>query len=218
LVFAESVVVLGGDSTLDYNVIATGSTGNAVRIESIMIDCGIAFNKMRDDLYKVDTLLITHSHSDHIKPSTLEKIRKEFPAITVYANADVAYQFDVDVVLGSTPIKLRRRRTVIPFPGVHDVPVTGYVIQMKKLNILYMTDTAKVNPPEGLVFDYLFLESNFDERKLKQEAKAYRRGGYDPYLSVTRHLSTQKCKEFYYLNRRNEESKLIELHQSHRFY
>lgn len=203
---------------LDYHIIGTGSSGNAVRIENIMFDCGVPFSHMKEDLYKVDTLLITHSHSDHIKPATLERIRKEFPGITVFGNADVAYQYDVDMVVGTKPFGLRKRRKVIPFDGVHDVPVTGYIVQMKGLNILYMTDTARVNPPGDLLLDYIFLESNFDERKLRQEAKRYKKHGYDPYLSVTRHLSTQKCKEFYYTHRRNEESKLIELHQSQRFY
>lgn len=203
---------------LDYHIIGTGSSGNAVRIENIMFDCGVPFSHMKEDLYKVDTLLITHSHSDHIKPATLERIRKEFPGITVFGNADVAYQYDVDMVVGTKPFGLRKRRKVIPFDGVHDVPVTGYIVQMKGLNILYMTDTARVNPPSDLLLDYIFLESNFDERKLRQEAKRYKKHGYDPYLSVTRHLSTQKCKEFYYTHRRNEESKLIELHQSQRFY
>ena len=203
---------------LDYHIIGTGSSGNAVRIENIMFDCGVPFKHMKEDLYKVDTLLITHSHSDHIKPATLDRIRKEFPGITVFGNADVAYQYDVDMVVGSKPFSLRKRRKVIPFDGVHDVPVTGYIVQMKGLNILYMTDTARVNPPSDLLLDYIFLESNFDERKLRQEAKRYKKHGYDPYLSVTRHLSTQKCKEFYYTHRRNEESKLIELHQSQRFY
>lgn len=183
-----------------------------------MFDCGIAFSKMKDDLYKVDSLLLTHAHSDHIKPRTLELIRKEFPNIRMYANADVAYQFPIDKVIGTAPFKVRGKKDIIPFDGVHDVPVTGYVIQTKGMNILYMTDTAKVNPPGDLRFDYVFLESNFDERKLRELSKQYRRKGYDPYLSVTRHLSTQKCKEFYYVNRRNEESVLVELHQSHRFY
>lgn len=189
-----------------------------MRIENIMIDCGIPFRKMKEDLYRVDTLLITHSHSDHIKPATFEKIRKEFPGISVFANADVAYQYEVDVVVGHKPFKLRKHRTVIPFDGVHDVPVTGYIIQMKGMNILYMTDTAKVDPPGEIPLDYIFLESNFDERKLREQAKQYKRHGYDPYLSVTRHLSTQKCKEFYFVRRRSPESVLIELHQSHRFY
>lgn len=183
-----------------------------------MFDCGVPFSRMKEDLYKVDTLLITHSHSDHIKQSTFDRIRKEFPMIQIHANADVAYQYEVDKVIGSNPYKLPRKRTVIPFDGVHDVPVTGYIIQMLGLNILYMTDTARVPAPEDIPLDYIFLESNFDERKLKEQAKKYKRHGYDPYLSVTRHLSTQKCKEFYFLHRRNAESVLVELHQSRRFY
>lgn len=183
-----------------------------------MIDCGISFSRMRDELFKVDTLLITHAHSDHIKEPTINKIRQGFPDIKVYANADVAYQYDVDKVIGTASFKLSDNRKITPFDGVHDVPVTGYVIEMKGYTILYMTDTAKVKPPEEFRFDYLFLESNFDERKLKEQSKKYRRPGYDPYMSVTRHLSTQKCKEFYYVNRKDENSVLIELHKSQRFY
>ena len=203
---------------LDYNVIATGSTGNAVRIENMMFDCGIPFKEMREDLYKVDSLFITHSHSDHVKEATLKSIRKEFPRIKVYGNANVAYQFDVDVVVGIAKIKLTKNRIVIPFDGVHDVPVTGYIIQMKDLNILYMTDTARVEMPEDLPLDYVFLESNYDENTLVQLAKQYRTKTYNPLESSLRHLSTQKCKEFYYVHRRDRDSKLIELHMSHRFY
>lgn len=204
---------------LDYNVIATGSSGNAVRIENIMIDCGISFKEMKEELYKVDTLFITHSHGDHIKAATYNAIRKEFPRLKTYANADVAYQYDIDIVIGTAKIKLPKKRIVIPFDGKHDVPVTGFIIQMKKMNILYMTDTASIELPEDIPLDYTFLESNYDERKLQELGKQYRRHGYDPRInSVTRHLSTQKCREFYYLHRRNNDSPLIELHQSHRFY
>lgn len=203
---------------LDYKIIATGSTGNAVRIENLMFDCGIPFKEMKEELYKVDSLFITHSHSDHVKEATLKAIRKEFPRIKVYGNANVAYQFDVDVVVGTAPVKLKRNRTVIPFEGVHDVPVTGYLVKMKDINLLYMTDTARVELPEDIPLDYVFLESNYDETKLRQLAKQYRRRGYNPMESSLRHLSTQKCKEFYYVHRRDKDSKLIELHQSHRFY
>lgn len=204
---------------LDYEVIATGSSGNAVRIEDILIDCGIPYKDLRETLYKVDTLLITHSHTDHVKDATLERIQKEFPHIKTYANYDVAYRYDIDTVVSTEPVRLKRKRIIIPFPGAHNVPVTGFVIKMKGLVILYMTDSSKVEPPEGLVYDYVFLESNYDERKIKELSKKYKRKGYDPYTdSLTRHLSTQKCKEFYYVNRRSEESVLVELHQSSRFY
>ena len=115
-------------------------------------------------------------------------------------------------------LKLKKKRTIIPFDCFHDVPCTGFVLQMNGLNILYATDTSKIKAPE-LPYDYIFLESNYDERKLREMAAQYKRKGYDPYTnSSIRHLSTQQCKEFYFVNRRNKESQLIELHKSKRFY
>ena len=207
--------------TLDYNVIATGSKGNAVRIETVMIDCGIPFNKMRDDLYKCEVLLITHTHTDHVNPKTLNKIREEFPRIQIYGNYDTAYRFGVNHVFGHERINITKNIYVTPIEGVHDVPVTMFDIEFrdKGLEVFYATDTSKVTNPRGSKYDYVFLESNFDERKLKEMSRQYKRKGYDPYLnSMSRHLSTQACKAFYFINRKSEDSPLIELHQSSRFY
>lgn len=203
---------------LDYHVIATGSKGNAVRIGHIMIDCGIAFNKMKEDLYKCDTLLITHTHSDHIKKSTLLKIMDEFPRIRIYGNYDVAYQYPTVKVIGTKAFKLKDGTIITPFEGTHDVPVTYFVIQKDDINLFYATDTCEVSNPLGIKFDWFFLESNYDEKKLEISARKYKRKGYDPTESSLRHLSTKQCKTFYYLNRKSKDSVLIELHMSERFY
>lgn len=60
---------------LDYRVIASGSKGNAVRIGDVMVDCGISFKDMKDALYECKYLLITHTHSDHVRKATLKKIK-----------------------------------------------------------------------------------------------------------------------------------------------
>lgn len=205
-------------NTLEYNVLASGSSGNAVRIENIMIDCGIPFKKMRDDLYKVDTLLITHAHGDHVHASTFEAIRSQFPRIKVFANPDVAYRYPVDVVVGTKKMILPKKRIIRPYEGCHDVPVTYYIISMKKLNILYATDTCRIDNPDEIPIDYFFLEANYDEKKLAAMRKQYKTRTYDPIESSLRHLSVQRAREFYYVNRRNTESELIELHKSSRFY
>lgn len=204
--------------TIDYNILASGSSGNAVRIENIMIDCGIPFKKMRDELYKVDTLLITHAHSDHIKETTYEHIKSEFPRIQTFANADVAYRYHVDTVIGTSKFVLSKKRIIRPYFGKHDIPVSFFIITINKTNILYATDTYSVENPEELPIDYFFLEANYDERKLRELRKQYKTRSYDPIESSLRHLSVQKAKEFYYVNRRSEESVLIELHKSNRFY
>lgn len=189
-----------------------------MRIGHIMIDCGIPFTKMKEDLYLCDTLLITHTHSDHIKKQTLMRIMSEFPRIKIYGNYDVAYQYPTVNVIGSKAFKLKDGTVITPFEGDHDVPVTYYAIQKDDVNVLYATDTCQVENILGLKYDWFFLESNYDEKKLEISARQYKRKGYDPTEASLRHLSTKQCKTFYFLNRRDKDSKLIELHMSERFY
>ena len=68
-------------------------------------------------------------------------------------------------------------------------------------------------------FDYFFIESNHDERKIEMIREgSYSKYGYDAYGGAKRHLSTQQCKAFFYMKRRNKQAELIELHKSSRFY
>lgn len=202
---------------LDYNVISSGSHGNAVRIDNIMIDCGVPFKQIERDLYHVDYLLITHAHSDHLKQATVNRIRKLFPHIKIIGNYEVAYETKVDHISAHFhPLQLGHWK-VTPFPCVHDVITQGFVLERDSIKVLYATDTATMdNAPKGK-YDYFFLESNHDETKVAQ-IKGSTKYGYDAWKSSQRHLSTQKAKAFYYLNRRDTDSPWIELHVSRRFY
>ena len=83
--------------------------------------------------------------------------------------------------------------------------------------IIYATDTNSLENAPERKYDYLFLESNYDVEKLELARGKRSKYGYDPYISGLRHLSTKDCKTFYYLNRRDKSSELIELHMSERF-
>ena len=104
------------------------------------------------------------------------------------------------------------------FECVHDVVTYGYTWSFNNNEIIYATDTNSLENAPIKKYDYLFLESNYDVEKLEQARGKRSKYGYDPYVSGLRHLSTKDCKTFYYLNRRDKESKLIELHMSERFY
>lgn len=202
---------------MKYKIIASGSSGNCVVINDVMVDCGVAFNAIKEDLYKIKYLLITHIHTDHINETTLTRIKKEFPRIKIIGNHEVHQVHRVDVISNNDyPIKTKDY-TFIPFKLVHDVVTQGFVWDYKDFKIIYAIDTASLENAPTDKYDYLFLESNHDAKRLEQ-VRAERNGSYSPYLSAKRHLSTQDCRTFYYLNRRSRDSELIELHKSERFY
>nr|WP_278842529.1 MBL fold metallo-hydrolase [Melissococcus plutonius] len=203
---------------LDYQVIASGSKGNAVRIKNVMVDCGIPFKKMKEALYDCNYLLITHIHSDHIRPSTLQKIKDFFPKIKVIGNWEVHQHFGVDVICNAGYDLQTKDYVFLPFEGMHDVLCYGYTWQVDGYQIIYCTDTSSLKNSPELAYDYLFLESNYDKNKIEAIENAQEKYGYDVIAGARRHLSTQDCKAFYYTHRKDKESKLIELHKSARFY
>lgn len=201
-----------------YEIISTGSKGNSVIINDIMVDCGVAFKKLKEYLYDIKYLLLTHIHSDHIKPTTLKRIKKEFPHIKVIGNYEIAQLYDVDHIINAGfPMDIDNY-TFEAFECVHDVVTYGYTWSFNNNEIIYATDTNSLENAPERKYDYLFLESNYDVEKLELARGKRSKYGYDPYISGLRHLSTKDCKTFYYLNRRDKNSELIELHMSERFY
>lgn len=203
---------------LDYKIIGSSSSGNAVRIGPVMIDCGLPFSDMKEELYKCHSLLITHAHSDHVKETTLKQINRLFPRIKVYSNPSVAYRFHVNEVFSTEPFVLKDGIKVVPFKCIHDVETTGFQLNLNGEDILYVTDTAEVILPKEARFDWFFIESNYDEVKFREISKHYAKGRYDPADSQYRHLSTQQAKAIYYMHRKSKDSRFIELHCSKRFY
>lgn len=203
---------------MHYEIISTGSKGNSVIINDIMVDCGVAFKRLKEYLYDIKYLLLTHIHSDHIKPTTLKRIKKEFPHIKVIGNYEIAQLYDVDHIINAGFPMDVDNYTFEAFECVHDVVTYGYTWTFNNNEIIYATDTNSLENAPERKYDYLFLESNYDVEKLELARGKRSKYGYDPYISGLRHLSTKDCKTFYYLNRRNKESKLIELHMSERFY
>ena len=66
-----------------YSIIATGSKGNAVKIDDILIDCGVSFKKLKDVYKYIRLVLLTHEHSDHIKGAGIMSRKLDIP---IYAN------------------------------------------------------------------------------------------------------------------------------------
>ena len=183
-----------------------------------MVDCGVSLKLIKDDLYNVKYLLLTHTHSDHINTNTLQVIMKRFPTITIIGNYEVHGLYNCNIIANAGFEIVTDDYTFFPFLCEHDVLTYGYTWKgPQEKEIIYCTDTGSLKNAPVKKYDYFFLESNHDEAKL-EAIRGQQKGAYNPYLSGKRHLSTQAAKTFYYMNRRSKESELIELHKSLRFY
>lgn len=201
-----------------YEIISTGSKGNCVIINDVMIDCGVPFNRIKEYLYDVKYLLLTHIHSDHIKPSTLQNIKKLFPKIQIIANHEVHQLYGVDTIANASFQIETEDYVFTPFECIHDVVTYGFTWEHEGFSIIYATDTSSMEFAPDEQYDYFFIESNHCEKKVELILGQQERYGYDAYSGAKRHLSTQQAKTFYYTHRRNRDSQFIELHQSSRFY
>lgn len=202
---------------MKYEIISSGSKGNCVIINDVMVDCGVPFNKIKDHLYDTKYLLLTHIHSDHIKKVTLSNIKKMFPVIKTIGNHEVHQTVGVDYIANAGYTIETPHYNFLPFECIHDVLTYGFTWKHEDNEIIYATDTSSMENAPNEKFDYIFIESNHDEYKLEQAGQNVK-GNYNPYLSGKRHLSTQQARAFYYTHRRNRDSEFIELHKSHRFY
>lgn len=186
-------------------------------INDVMVDCGVPLKKMKEHLYDVKYLLLTHVHGDHVNQAALLNIKIMFPRITVIGNYEVHQKYGVNIICNAGFEVVTDDYTFLPFECEHDVVTYGYTWKYKHLDILYATDTSNMTNAPTNKYDYLFLESNHSEKKIEQ-IRGKANYGYDAYAGAKRHLSTEQSKVFYYMNRRNKESEWIELHKSSRFY
>jgi len=202
---------------MNYKIISSGSSGNCVIINDVMVDCGVPFYKIKEELYGIKYLIITHVHSDHLNKITYQRILRNFPLIKVIGNYEVKQTVFIHIVANAGFEIATDDYIFTPFECLHDVLTYGFTWEYEGKKIIYCTDTASLEHAPDLKYDYLFIESNHDEYKLNEARNEYK-GAYNPYLSGKRHLSTQAAKAFYYLHRNSAESEFIELHKSKRFY
>ena len=67
---------------MEYNIISTGSKGNAVVINDvILIDCGVSFRALKDVYKNIKIVLLTHIHSDHFNRRTIKALANNRPTL-----------------------------------------------------------------------------------------------------------------------------------------
>lgn len=69
---------------MTFDVIATGSSGNAVVLnKNILIDCGVSWKAIKPYAKDLRLVLLTHIHGDHFNPRTVRALHRERPGLPV---------------------------------------------------------------------------------------------------------------------------------------
>ncbi|PLR79992.1 MBL fold metallo-hydrolase [Bacillus canaveralius] len=174
--------------TLHFSVLASGSTGNAIYVEteehSFLVDSGLS-GKQMDALFqqidrrmdKLSGILVTHEHSDHIKGLGVIARKYKLP---VYANEKTWRA--MDGLIGEVPVEQKftfGMETVKSF-GSLDIETFGvshdaaepmfYVFHCGGKKLVLITDTGYVSDRmKGIISNadtYVF-ESNHDVQMLR---------------------------------------------------
>lgn len=217
---------------MNYQIIESGSHGNALFLDDckVLIDIGVSFKKIKPYIMKTRIILTSHVHADHYRYSTIKKCLEVNPQIVVACCQEVYNKLASD---GLNQTWLKKRVKVIPID--HKIDWLGYTISPVNLyhvnsdnspcenygwriykdgyKIIYCVDTHTLENIEAKGYNAYFLESNYSQEKIKQNV-------IDGELESTlfnrilqSHLSKEQCMNWYTLNR-GDNSRLIEIHQS----
>lgn len=212
---------------MNYEVISTGSKGNALLIENeILIDCGVSYRKLKEKSIKL--ILLTHEHKDHFQPKTIQRLHKEHPLIRFVVPPKLAptlLKTGVDIsvtdIIKAGEIANYNGRKFMPFDLIHDVPNIGWWCKLPTgERFCYITDTGQLNHLDKKIveqlenLDYYFIESNYKENDIIRKIEEKLSQGeycYETRVMET-HLSREQAEAF--LNGKMKEgSKVIFIHQ-----
>lgn len=196
---------------INYNIISTGSQGNAVIINDvILIDCGVSFKALKPFYRALKIVLLTHIHSDHFSKTTIKALARERPTLRFgcgkwlagaliqcgvnKANIDV---FDFNKMYGYGICN------IIPVPLVHNVPNCGYKIHFENGGkMIYATDTNNLNGVTARNYDLFLVEANYEDEIIQEKIRQKKEAGEYAYEMqvIHNHLSKAKCDDFIYKN------------------
>lgn len=198
-------------SKIPFEIISTGSQGNAVIINgSVLIDCGVPFKAIEPYAGRLKLVLLTHEHGDHFKQSTIRTLAKRRPTLRFGACGWLINKLVRECGLNARQIDcLTCDRTynyglvkVTPVELKHNVPNCGYKLHFANGKAFYATDTNTLDGIEAPDYDLYLVEANYDDEEIKHrisEKKVNQEYIYELNV-LENHLSKAKCDDWIYRN------------------
>lgn len=207
---------------MKYKILNSNSDGNATIIEdSILIDCGVSFKKLKNYYQNIKIVLLTHIHSDHFNKVTIKRLSQERPTLR-FACCYWLVQELIECGVSKKNIdvlKIGQKYDyslfqIMSVKAYHDVLNCGYRIYWEDKKILYITDTAHLKGIQAKGYDLYLLEGNYEELELKKKIQSKIENNeyaYEFRVEKT-HLSKEQCTNFF-LENAKEDSILVYMHE-----
>lgn len=208
---------------MTYNIISTGSKGNAVVInDQILIDCGVPFKALEPVKKELRLALLTHQHSDHFNPRAVRALAKERPTLRwgccewmvwplLEAGVD---KRRIDILTPGFCSVYKGLCTIMPEGLAHDAPNCGYHIWSGEDTLFYATDTGTLDGVEAKGYDLYMVEANHTRAELEARMETKRAAGEFSYelAAAQNHLSREQAEDWLY-QQMGPNSRYVFLHQ-----
>lgn len=191
---------------MNFKILGSSSKGNCFLVnDDLLIDCGMPYSKIKDDVKNVKIVLLTHIHGDHFNSTTIRKLFVENEPIFICGEwlkeeLENVIGKDNEVLTYNSAIEVLDYK-VARVKAYHDVPNCGYRIQYGTHRHFHITDTNTLEGITAKNYDSASIECNHEIKKaleLIEEAKennefSHLQGAINSHLSVDKTIKF--CKE-----------------------
>lgn len=210
---------------VEYKLVSSGSKGNAIVYEkSILVDFGITYKLLKDEINDVKVILISHSHSDHYREYTLKRIVKQLPNVVILCGIwfkpiiECVEMPDTVKIVYCDPSKWYKVGNMM-FAGVplfHDVHNFGWRIIVNGKKIFHATDTYKLDGITAYNQDLYAVEAHHITSVIDKTIEEKQNAGIFCYEVGAKksHLSEEACDKWLEENK-GEFSEVLKLHYSY---
>lgn len=207
---------------MNYKIISSCSTGNAVILKNIiLIDCGVTFKRLEKYYKDLKIVLLTHIHSDHFNKTTIRKLAEERPTLR-FACCEWLLKDLIECGLNKKNIDVLQIGTkydykafkIVPVKLYHDVPQCGYRVLFDNYKVFYATDTKTLDGISAKNYDLYLVEGNYDVDEIQERIKQKQKECKFVYefRAKDNHLSKQQATDFL-LNNMGEKSEYVMMHE-----
>jgi len=207
---------------MNYNIISTGSQGNAIVLNNIiLLDCGVPFRDLKGVYKDLKIVLLTHIHGDHFNKTTIRKLAAERPTlrfaccswlVSALLQCGVSIHNIDSLEIGR--IYDYSTFKVSPVKLYHDVDNAGWRVFQNAEKAIYMTDTVTLEGITAKNYDLYLIEANYITEELEERIRSKEAAGEYVYEYRVRkvHLSKEECDQWL-LENIGENSEYVYIHQ-----